>query len=102
MTLPSSVFGDKKTGSPIKVLSLLLTYVVHSIIEDESLNCLFVFFSFIRWCTRKTCSKRLGPRIKTDSLVCHHFGLKQKEILQQKRGIANTPRDLAIHLIHGK
>ncbi|MBU2510219.1 hypothetical protein KJ966_02740 [bacterium] len=36
------------------------------------------------------------------SLVCHHFGLAQKEILQQKRGVANTPRDLAIHLIHGK
>ncbi|MBU2515721.1 transposase, partial [bacterium] len=36
------------------------------------------------------------------SLVCHHFGLEQEEILQQKRGVANTPRDLAIHLIHRK
>jgi len=33
------------------------------------------------------------------SLVCRHFGLKQKDILQQKRGVNNTPRDLAIHLI---
>ncbi len=31
--------------------------------------------------------------------ICHHFGLQQKDILDLKRGINNTPRDLAIYLI---
>lgn len=33
------------------------------------------------------------------SMVCQHFGLEQNDILQQKRGVTNTPRDLAIYLI---
>ena len=36
------------------------------------------------------------------TLVCRHFRLRQGDILYQKRGISNTPRDLAIHLMRNQ
>ena len=48
----------------------------------------------------KPASKQLARESKTMiELVCRRFGLAEKEVLRQKRGVSNIPRDLAIYLV---
>jgi chromosomal replication initiation ATPase DnaA len=48
----------------------------------------------------KPASKQLALESKTViELVCRRFGLTETEVLRQKRGVSNTPRDLAIYLV---